>query len=74
MPMQGASTYLKGRPDLVPVLERAGHQPAEDRIQDYEGGEWGWAVYCYKCGKRYRGRAVHPFYGLSPRRRCKFGS
>jgi hypothetical protein len=79
MPMQGASSYLNGRPDLVWALERAGHQPAEDeKPRDLEtpidDGEYGWVVYCYNCGKRYRGRVVHLFVGLSPRRRCKFGS
>lgn len=74
MPMQGSSSYLKGRPDLVWGLESAGHQPAEDEIPNPEGGEPGWAVYCYNCGKRYRGRLLHYFIGLSPRRPCTFVS
>jgi hypothetical protein len=69
--MYGAESYLGGRPDLVWALERAGHQPEQEEIGRSDAGEVGWAVYCYNCRKRYR-RYLHYFFGLSPRRPCRF--
>ncbi len=68
--MQGASSFLSGRPDLVWALEAAGHQPAEEKVQRADGTGYWWDLYCYKCGLRYY-RTLHFLFGLSPRRPCE---